>query len=151
MIGKIKIKRPYVLVFMCLDFLHHGHINILEKAKRKGNIILALVTNKGILSYKGKKPFIDFRHRLKIAKNIKLISLIVPSKGPSEFCKLAKKFKCEFFVHGDDWKKGVQSKYRQNLIKTMKKWGGKVIDLPYTKKISSTIIKSKLKLESLHG
>tara|TARA_Y100000996_G_C22240059_1_gene527317 strand:- start:54 stop:491 length:438 start_codon:yes stop_codon:yes gene_type:complete len=144
MVGKIKIKRPYVLVFMCLDFLHHGHINILEKAKRKGNIILALVTNKGILSYKGKKPFIDFRHRLKIAKNIKLISLIVPSKGPSEFCKLAKKFKCEFFVHGDDWKKGVQSKYRQNLIKTMKKWGGKVIDLPYTKKISSTIIKSKL-------
>ena len=144
MVGKIKIKRPYVLVFMCLDFLHHGHINILEKAKRKGNIILALVTNKGILSYKGKKPFIDFRHRLKIAKNIKLISLIVPSKGPSEFCKLAKKFKCEFFVHGDDWKKGVQSKYRQNLIKTMKKWWGKVIDLPYTKKISSTIIKSKL-------
>ena len=144
MVGKIKIKRPYVLVFMCLDFLHHGHINILEKAKRKGNIILALVTNKGILSYKGKKPFIDFRHRLKIAKNIKLLSLIVPSKGPSEFCKLAKKFKCEFFVHGDDWKKGVQSKYRQNLIKTMKKWGGKVIDLPYTKKISSTIIKSKL-------
>ena len=144
MVGKIKIKRPYVLVFMCLDFLHHGHINILERAKRKGNIILALVTNKGILSYKGKKPFIDFRHRLKIAKNIKLISLIVPSKGPSEFCKLAKKFKCEFFVHGDDWKKGVQSKYRQNLIKTMKKWGGKVIDLPYTKKISSTIIKSKL-------
>ena len=144
MVGKIKIKRPYVLVFMGLDFLHHGHINILEKAKRKGNIILALVTNKGILSYKGKKPFIDFRHRLKIAKNIKLISLIVPSKGPSEFCKLAKKFKCEFFVHGDDWKKGVQSKYRQNLIKTMKKWGGKVIDLPYTKKISSTIIKSKL-------
>ena len=144
MVGKIKIKRPYVLVFMCLDFLHHGHINILEKAKRKGNIILALVTNKGILSYKGKKPFIDFRHRLKIAKNIKLISLIVPSKGPSEFCKLAKKFKCEFFVHGDDWKKGVQSKYRQNLIKTMKKWCGKVIDLPYTKKISSTIIKSKL-------
>tara|TARA_Y200000002_G_C22397067_1_gene543986 strand:+ start:97 stop:534 length:438 start_codon:yes stop_codon:yes gene_type:complete len=144
MLGKIKIKRPYVLVFMCLDFLHHGHINILEKAKKKGNIILALVTNKGILSYKGKKPFIDFRHRLKIAKNIKLISLIVPSKGPSEFCRLAKKFKCEFFVHGDDWKKGVQSKYRQNLIKTMKKWGGKVIDLPYTKKISSTIIKSKL-------
>ena len=144
MVGKIKIKRPYVLVFMCLDFLHHGHINILEKAQRKGNIILALVTNKGILSYKGQKPFIDFRHRLKIAKNIKLISLIVPSKGPSEFCKLAKKFKCEFFVHGDDWKKGVQSKYRQNLIKTMKKWGGKVIDLPYTKKISSTIIKSKL-------
>ena len=142
--GKIKIKRPYVLVFMCLDFLHHGHINILEKAKRKGNIILALVTNKGILSYKGRKPFIDFRYRLKIAKSIKLISLIVPSKGPSEFCKLAKKYKCEFFVHGDDWKKGVQSKYRQNLIKTMKKWGGKVIDLPYTKKISSTIIKSKL-------
>ena len=140
-----KIKRPYVLIFMCLDFLHHGHINILEKAKKRGNIILALVTNEGILSYKKKKPLIGYKDRLKIAKNIKNISLIIPSTGPADFCKLAKRFRCEFFIHGDDWKQGVQSKYREDLIKTMKIWGGKVIDLPYTKKISSTIIKSSMK------
>lgn len=139
-----KIKRPYVLVFMCLDFLHHGHINILEKAKKKGDIILALVTDKGILSYKKKKPLISYRNRLKIAKSLRNVNLVIPSKGPADFNKLAKRYKCEFFMHGDDWKNGVQSNFRKNLIKTMKIWGGKVIDIPYTNKISSTIIKSTI-------
>ena len=60
MIKKIKhfkFKRPYVLVPMCLDFLHHGHINILKKSKKLGNIIIALSTDDGILDYKKKKNF----------------------------------------------------------------------------------------------
>ena len=32
----------------------------------------------------------------------------------------------------------------KTLIKTMKKWNGKVIEIPYTKGISSSIIKKKL-------
>ena len=47
-----KVKRPYVFVPMCLDFLHHGHANILRKSKKFGNIILGLVSDKGIKSYK---------------------------------------------------------------------------------------------------
>ena len=72
------------------------------------------------------------------------MSYVIPSRGPEDFSKLAKRYKCEFVVHGDDWKKGLQAKYRKKLIATMKEWKGKVIDLPYTKKISSTIIKSNL-------
>ena len=49
-----QIKRPYVFVPMCLDFLHHGHINILNEASKYGNIILGLVTDEAIKSYKKK-------------------------------------------------------------------------------------------------
>ena len=147
MIKKIKhfkFKRPYVLVPMCLDFLHHGHINILKKSKKLGNIIIALSTDDGILDYKKKKTSIPYKERFKIASSLKDVSYVTPSKGPEDFSKLAKKFKCEFVVHGDDWKKGPQAKYRKELIQTMKEWKGKVIDFPYTKKISSTIIKSNI-------
>tara|TARA_Y100000389_G_C17334322_1_gene449808 strand:+ start:214 stop:657 length:444 start_codon:yes stop_codon:yes gene_type:complete len=147
MIKKIKyfkFKRPYVLVPMSLDFLHHGHINILAKSKKLGNIIVALSTDDGILSYKKKKTSIPYKERFKIASSLKYVSYVIPSRGPEDFSKLAKRYKCEFVVHGDDWKKGLQAKYRKKLIATMKEWKGKVIDLPYTKKISSTIIKSNL-------
>lgn len=51
----------------------------------------------------------------------------------------------DFVVHGDDWKEGVQKETRQRVIDTISKWGGKVIDVPYTKGISSTQLNSKLK------
>ena len=48
-------------------------------------------------------------------------------------------------VHGDDWKEGVQKDTRQRVIDTIASWGGKVIDIPYTKGISSTLLNTKLK------
>ena len=41
-------------------------------------------------------------------------------------------------MHGDDWKTGVQSEKRKRVIETMGQWGGKVVEPPYTKEISST-------------
>ena len=50
----------------------------------------------------------------------------------------------DFVVHGDDWKKGVQKPIRDKVLKTLKKWNGKLIEPKYTKNISSTIIKQKI-------
>jgi phosphoenolpyruvate phosphomutase len=129
---------------MAVDFLHHGHINILIKAKKYGNVIVGLMTDAGIKSYKGKKPIISFKNRLKILNHINIISYILPLSG-LKYTHFAKKFKFDFFIHGSDWKKNVQSGQRIKLKKIMKNWGGKVIDIPYTKNISSSKIKKLLK------
>jgi len=138
------VKRPYVFVPMCLDFLHHGHINIIEKANKYGNIILGLITDKGILSYKKKRPINPFTKRKKIALAIKNIKFVLPVKAPKYYSQIAKKFRFDYVVHGDDWKKGPQAESRKKLVKVMRDWNGKVIDVPYTKKISSTIIKKRI-------
>ena len=62
-----------------------------------------------------------------------------------KYVNFAKKFKFDFFVHGSDWKKNIQSDQRKKLIRIMKTWGGKVVDIPYTKNISSSKIKKILK------
>ena len=136
--------RPYVFVPMAIDFFHHGHINILVKAKKYGNVIVGLMTDDGIKSYKGKKPIISFKNRLKILNHINLVSYVLPLPG-LKFVNFAKKFKFDFFVHGSDWKKNIQSDQRKKLIRIMKTWGGKVVDIPYTKNISSSKIKKILK------
>ena len=52
--------------------------------------------------------------------------------------------KPDFVVHGDNWKTGVLKKTRDQVIKILKKWNGKLIEPRYTKNISSTIIKIDL-------
>ena len=139
-----QFRRPYVFVPMAIDFFHHGHINILVKAKKYGNVIVGLMTDDGIKSYKGKKPIISFKNRLKILNHINLVSYVLPLPG-LKYVNFAKKFKFDFFVHGSDWKKNIQSDQRKKLIRIMKTWGGKVVDIPYTKNISSSKIKKILK------
>ncbi len=134
-----KIKRPIVFLPMAVDFLHHGHIRIIKKASRYGSIIVGLMTDSGLKSYKG-DPVLNFRQRKEIISQIKNVDYIIPLNGLI-YCKIAEKLKVDFFVHGSDWKKGPQKKERQKLINLIKKWRGKVIDIPYTKSISSSKIK----------
>ena len=133
-----------VFVSMCADGLHHGHINILRKAKKYGNVTVGLMTDKGIKSYKKKYPLIKYNDRKKILEHINLIDRIVPIAGLN-FSAIAKKYRINIWVHGDDWKKGTQAIHRKKLIITMKKMKGKVIDVPYTKKISSTRLAKYIK------
>ena len=49
--------RRLVFVPMSADFLHFGHINLLLKANKYGKVVVGLMTDKGINSYKKKKPF----------------------------------------------------------------------------------------------
>ena len=125
---------------MCADFFHHGHINILIKANKLGNVIVGLMTDKGIKSYKIKKPFIAYNNRKKILQNIKQIKKVLPLDG-LKFAWIAKKYKFDFFVHGDDWRTGIQKENRKNVIKVLKKWSGKLVEVPYTKGVSTSEIR----------
>jgi len=134
--------RPFVLASMCADPLHHAHINIIKEAKKYGNVIIGLMTDEAMINYK-REPLINFENRYKVVRELRSVSSIIPLENLN-FSKIVNKYKIEFFVHGDDWKDGIQSEHRKKLIKTMKSWGGKVIDVAYTQGISSSNLISKM-------
>ena len=138
------IKKPIVFVPMSADIFHHGHINILLKAKKFGNVVVGLMTDKGILSYKNKKPLITYKNRLKILNQIKVVDKVIPLDG-LEYTKFAKFYKFDYFIHGDDWKKNIQATQRKKLKILMKNWGGVIKDIKYTKN-SCAIVMSEFKL-----
>ena len=41
-----------VYVGMVGDFFHHGHVNIIEEARKYGNVVVGLLTDKAVASYK---------------------------------------------------------------------------------------------------
>ena len=85
--------RPYIFVPMCVDFLHHGHINVFLKARKYGKRIIAgLMTDEGIKKYKKKKPVLKFKDRKKILKHLDFVDHIIPIRNLN-FSKLANKYK----------------------------------------------------------
>ena len=135
-------KKKLVYVGLSADILHEGHINILKVANKLGNVIVGLLTDKAIASYK-KIPHLSYRQREVVLKNIKFVNKVIPQKT-LDYRPNLKMIKPNFVVHGDDWKIGIQKQVRLNVIKTLKKWGGKLIEPKYTKNISSTLIKKDI-------
>ena len=124
------------------DILHEGHINILKTASQYGNVIVGLLTDEAIASYKN-IPYLDFKKRKVVVENIKYVTKVIP-QNTLDYVDNLNLIKPNYVVHGDDWKSGVQKKTRDRVIKTLKKWSGKLIEPKYTKNISSTEIKNKI-------
>tara|TARA_E500000178_G_C17015527_1_gene752715 strand:- start:1088 stop:2389 length:1302 start_codon:yes stop_codon:yes gene_type:complete len=137
----VKKNKKIVYVGLSADILHEGHINILNKAKSLGYVIVGLLTDEAITSYK-KLPHLTFSQREIVLKNIKTVDKVVHQKTLDYRPNLLK-FKPSYVVHGDDWREGIQKETRKQVIKTLKKWSGKLIEVPYTKNISSSKIKEK--------
>ena len=135
-------KRKTVYVGLSADIMHEGHINILKIANSYGDVIVGLLTDQAIASYKN-IPYLDYKKRKVVIENMKYVKKVIPQKT-LDYVENLKLIGPDYVVHGDDWKSGVQKKTRERVVSTLKKWSGKLIEPKYTKNISSTSIKNKI-------
>jgi phosphoenolpyruvate phosphomutase len=131
-----------VYVGMSADLVHPGHINILKEAEKLGSVTVGLLTDRAIASYK-RLPFMSFEQRKEVIENIKGVVEVIP-QDTLDYRENLENFKPDYVVHGDDWKEGVQSKTRQQVIDCLSKWGGELIEIAYTQDISSTQLNKSL-------
>lgn len=125
-----------VYVAMSADLIHPGHLNIIEEARKYGDVVIGLLTDRAIASYK-RLPYMTFDQRKKVIENIKGVAEVVPQET-LDYVPNLEKYKPDFVVHGDDWKTGVQKEVRQKVIDALAKWGGELIEPTYTPGVSST-------------
>lgn len=134
--------RKIVYVAMSADLIHPGHINILKIAKDyaskiKGEVVVGLLTDKAIASYK-RLPYMNYEQRKAVLESIALIDRVIPQDTLSYEGNI-RLLKPTFVIHGDDWKNGAQVKTRQNVLDTLAELGcGELIEPHYTQGISST-------------
>lgn len=132
-----------VYVGMSADIIHPGHLNIIHEAQKLGKVIVGVLTDQAIASYK-RLPYLNYEQRALVVENLKGVDKVIP-QTTLDYVPNLEELKPDYVVHGDDWKVGVQQKTRQRVINTLAKWGGVVVDIPYTKGISSTQLNVKLK------
>lgn len=136
-------KEKIVYVGMAADIIHEGHLNILAEARKLGKVIVGVLTDEAIASYK-RIPFTPYKHRVTIVENLKGVEKVIPQET-LDYVPNLKKIRPDYLVHGDDWKTGVQKKTRDRALKAMQEWGGELVEPQYTKGVSSTQLIEALK------
>ena len=117
-----------IMIDMSVTLLHHGHLRLIKKARKYGNLIIALTTDKEIRKYKGYTPELRFKFRKEILEEIKGVKKVIPSKWLITQ-KFLDKQKIDILISGGD--------YKNRKFKT------KMINFERTKFISSVLIRKK--------
>lgn len=132
-----------VYVAMSADLVHPGHLNIIRRAAELGEVTVGLLTDKAIASYK-RLPYLSYEQRKIVVENIKGVHRVVPQETLDYVPNLLT-LKPDYVVHGDDWRTGVQKEVRERVIRTLKEFGGDLVEVEYTKGVSSTQLNQSLK------
>jgi len=116
--------------------VHPGHLNIIRQGAALGRVTVGLLTDEAIASYK-RLPMMTFEQRSEVLLELRGVDQVVPQET-LDYVPNLELLKPDYVVHGDDWREGVQKATRLRVIATLKKWGGELIEVPYTRGISST-------------
>ena len=124
-----------VYVGMSADVFHHGHVNVIKEARKYGDVIVGLLNDKAVSDHK-RLPYLNWENRKKIIENIKGVTQVF-EQFEWDYAPNILKYKPDFMVHGTDWLTGL-APYRDLAIKALESYGGKLIEVEYTKDVSST-------------
>lgn len=120
-------------VYMCFstDIIHGGHIDIIRKAEQLGDLIVGVLSDEAIASFK-RYPLVPFEERKVLFENINGVKKVVEQKELS-YKNILKELKPDIVVHGDDWKEGFQKPIREEVLEVLNSYGGELVEFPYNK------------------
>ena len=119
-------------VYMCFstEYIHSGHMAIINKARRLGRLIVGVLSDEAVASFK-RFPLIPFEERKALLENITGVERVVTQETLSYAMNL-RTLKPDYVVHGTDWCEGFQKPIRQEVIDVLAEYGGKLIEYPYS-------------------
>ena len=118
---------------MCFstDMIHSGHIEIIRKAEKLGNLIIGVMSDEAVASYK-RFPLLPYEERKTMFENITGVTKVVEQKTLS-YKDVLEKYRPDIVVHGDDWKEGFQKPLRNEVCTILASYGGQLVEFPYSK------------------
>ena len=120
------------LVYMCFstDVIHSGHINIIKKAQKLGKLIIGVLSDEAVASYK-RLPLTPASERKVIFENIHGVYRVVEQNALS-YRENLERFRPDIVVHGDDWVTGFQRPIRDEVTSILSSYGGRLVEYPYS-------------------
>ena len=119
-------------VYMCFstDIIHGGHISIIKKAQKLGKLIVGVLSDEAVASYK-RMPLVPASERKAMFENIAGVYKVVEQQTLSYRANL-EKYHPDIVVHGDDWCTGFQRPIRDEVTSILAAYGGKLVEYPYS-------------------
>ena len=140
--------KKYNIGYTCgvFDLFHVGHLNLLERCKEMCDVlIVGVCDDEYVTEVKKKIPVYSEDQRVRIINALKVVdhAELVSIEETNDKMLALKKFKFDVLFSGDDWK-GSERYLRTE--EQFAKYGASIEYLPYTKGISTTDIKTRMKI-----
>lgn len=119
-----------VYTCFCTDVIHKGHLNILEKANAYGDVYVGVLSDAAMVRY-NRFPTISLEKRMEIVKETGLVKEVMIQEDIM-YDQIMEELRPDYVVHGDNWAKGPEAVIRKNVIDNLEKFGGELIEVPYT-------------------
>lgn len=119
-------------VYICFstEIIHSGHMDIIKKARRLGRLIIGVLSDEAVSSFK-RFPLIPFEERKALFENLAGVERVVTQETLS-YAKILREIKPDYVVHGNDWVDGFQKPIRQEVIDVLSEYGGELVEYPYS-------------------
>ena len=119
-------------VYMCFstEYIHSGHMAIINKARRLGRLIVGVLSDEAVSSFK-RYPLIPFSERKALFENLAGVERVI-TQDTLSYAKNLRDLKPDFVVHGNDWCEGFQKPIRKEVCEVLAEYGGQLIEYPYS-------------------
>lgn len=114
----------------CTDIIHEGHKNIINEARKYGEVIVGVLCDYQMIRY-NRFPAISFEERIKMVEELEGVSEVVV-QNKIMYDDILEELRPDYVIHGDNWTSGPMKMIRKNVIDNLNKYGGELIEVPYT-------------------
>lgn len=119
-----------VYTCFCTDVIHDGHLNIIEEAHKLGKVIVGALSDEVLIRY-NKFPTISQEERVRLYRSIDGVEEVV-IQNDMLYDDVITLIQPAYVIHGDNWKEGPESAIRAHVAELLAKYGGELVDIPYT-------------------
>lgn len=103
---------------------------MIKQAAQLGSVMVGMLSDEAMIDYK-RMPLLSFEERKQIVENIKGVDSVVVQEELS-YVKNLRAYRPDIVVHGNDWITGIQQPIREEVINTLKEYGGQLVEIPYS-------------------
>lgn len=132
-----------VYTCFCTDVIHEGHMNILKAARQYGAVTIGALSDRALIRY-NKFPTISEEERIRLYGSLEGVDKVIVQDSIM-YDDVISHLKPDYVIHGDNWKNGPESAIRRNVVSLLEKYGGELIEIPYTYNESVKKIDSQLR------
>ncbi|KZX14261.1 phosphoenolpyruvate mutase [Methanobrevibacter oralis] len=124
------LNNPIVYTCFCTDIIHEGHLNLIKEAKKYGDVIVGVLCDSEMVKY-NQFPLKSTEQRMEIVKNISGIKDVVV-QNEIMYDNIIKEIRPDYVIHGNNWEEDSMKLIRKNIIEVTSRYGGELIEIPYT-------------------
>jgi phosphoenolpyruvate phosphomutase len=116
----------------CTATIHKGHLNIIAEAAKLGDLTVGVLSDREAIRY-NRFPMLSEEERLAAVRALPGVANAVIQRDMM-YSDVIDSLRPDVIVHGDNWCNPEAPEYfiRQHVEASLRKYGGEIVDIPYT-------------------